>query len=111
MEQRIDGAGFSSADELVGEGRMRRGRKRDTRTSEARTLVGQVTRGADELVRQGGQVGQGGARTWHAVTAVPEAASGAIVLKINPKPRRRLPLWRRAGKRSQKKKKNLSAFP
>lgn len=79
------------------------GSKREMRTSEAGTLVGQVTRGA------GGQVGQGRARTGHAARAVPEAVSGAIVLKINPKLRRRLPLWRRAGTRS-KKKKNLSAF-
>lgn len=58
MEPRIDGAGFSWADELVGEGRMRRGRKRATRTSEAGTRVGQVTRGANELVRQGDRWGR-----------------------------------------------------
>lgn len=40
-----------------------------------------------------------------------EAASGAIVLKINPKPPTQLPLWREAGKRSKKTVGNLPAFP
>lgn len=52
---------------------------------------------------------QGRSGIRHAIGAVRKAARGAIVLKINPNPRRRLPLWREAGRRL-KKKKNPSTF-
>lgn len=45
---------------------------------------------------------RGAGRTGREIGAVPEAARGAIVLEIKPKPQPRswLPLWREAGKRS-----------